>query len=167
VPCGQLQIPMNLWLGRALGGALLGTLVVLFLLNLRVDGWITLGAGSLVMSALVSTVYVATGSDHYKTWKSWSNDGLRSATPVRSPPGSVRLSGCSRGVLPDLRRGVCSASGPVTNVSRRLVFGDRRPNNALKLTKRGSLLEGSLRVPSSSRRASQLSAVLDGRHASG
>ena len=34
-------------------------------------------------------------------------------------------------------------------------------NNALKLTKRGSLFVGALRAPSSLSRASQLSAVLD------
>jgi hypothetical protein len=37
------------------------------------------------------------------------------------------------------------------------------PNKALKLTKRGILLAGALRAPSSLSRASQLSAVLDGR----
>jgi hypothetical protein len=38
-----------------------------------------------------------------------------------------------------------------------------RDNNALKLTKREVLSVGALRAPSSLSRASQLSAVLDGR----
>jgi hypothetical protein len=37
------------------------------------------------------------------------------------------------------------------------------PNNALKLTKRAGSFEGALRAPSSLSRASQLSAVFDGR----
>jgi len=71
---------LSLWLWRVLAGALLGVLVVLFLINLRVDGWLTLGAGSIVMSALVATMHVAVSSKHYKTWKSRSNDSVHSAT---------------------------------------------------------------------------------------
>jgi hypothetical protein len=49
------------------------------------------------------------------------------------------------------------------------VLGDARqpPNNALKLTKRGTLSVGALRAPSSFNRASQLSAVFYGRSSNG
>src|SRR5688572_14280096 len=68
-------------------------------------------------------------------------------------------------------QGVRASGAPAAwgaKVSRRLrpdaMSHSGRPNNALKLTKRGSLLVGALRAPSSLNRASQLSAVLSRRH---
>ncbi|SRR5712691_7673167 len=65
---------VGLWITRAVAGAVVGMFVFAVLLNLPLDGWITLSAGSLLMSSVLATVQVLADTAHYRAWRSRVSD---------------------------------------------------------------------------------------------